>query len=110
MPLEHAPSTETLFRSLQRDRARDARNHARQQRARAILRGASAAPAGHRLAATLRRLRSAAARAAGRAGDIAGAVGHPHSTRESAMRTPASHPGLDSHRSTTAGVPGRSCA
>ncbi len=107
MPLEHAPSTEILFRSLQHDRARNARHHARRQRAHAILRGA---PVGHRLAVALRHIRSAAARAAGRAGDNAGDNGRTRSTSESVTRPPASHPEPGAHRSTTTGVPCPSCA
>lgn len=64
MPLEHAPSTETLLRSLQHQRDREARRLARQRPMREARRTARAGRTpGGRLIAALRRLLPAARRA-----------------------------------------------
>ncbi len=102
MPLEHAPSTETLFRSLQHDRDREARQLSQLRQARAAGRSARAGRGVRWLAATLRRLRQAARRTS--------VTGRSRPATENGTSGPRPHPRLGTHRSTTQGVPCSSCA
>jgi hypothetical protein len=102
MPLEHAPSTETLFHSLQHDRDREARRRVQLRQARAAGRRAWAGRVARWLGAALRRSSPAARRANG--------TDHSHPATENGARDPRSHPELGTHRSTTQGAPCPSCA